>query len=100
MRVEPAALVYHHHRLTPLGFWRQHLSYGRGAYLFHQNRSKAGLVRPEPPTFYWRLLARAFSPADRRRALRILSLLVLSQALNVAGFLIEAAITRNSRREI
>jgi glycosyltransferase involved in cell wall biosynthesis len=54
----PEALVRHHQELTPVGFWRQQVRYGRGAWRF---RTGQGPRRPEPLRFYLGLLRRGFA---------------------------------------
>jgi glycosyltransferase involved in cell wall biosynthesis len=83
----PEALVRHHQELTPAGFWRQQVRYGRGAYRFRAGQGT--LRRPEPPAFYLGLLRRGF--ADGVRA----GLLVgLAQVATAAGVAAEAAAAR------
>ncbi|HEY7529224.1 MAG TPA: glycosyltransferase [Gemmatimonadota bacterium] len=92
------AVVRHRHELTLRRFWRQHLHYGRGAFVFHGVRARrAGRFRLEPPSFYARLLLRPWSdglPAPIRTA----ALLALSQLANAAGFAVEAATELGERR--
>ncbi len=86
----PEALVRHHQELTPAGFWRQQVRYGRGAWRFRTGR---GPRRPEPPRFYLGLLRRGF--ADGVRA----GLLVcLAQLATAVGMLREAAAARRRPR--
>ena len=87
----PGALVRHHQELTPAGFWRQQVRYGRGAYRF---RAGHGILRrPERPRFYLGLLRRGF--ADGVRA----GLLVcVAQLATAVGMIQEAAATRRGSR--
>ena len=83
----PGALVRHHQELTPAGFWRQQVRYGRGAYRFRVGHGT--LRRPEPLRFYLGLLRRGF--ADGVRA----GLLVcVAQVATAVGIIQEAAATR------
>jgi glycosyltransferase involved in cell wall biosynthesis len=84
----PKALVYHAHRLTPAGFWRQHFNYGHGAAVFHQSRAErtGQPVRIEPLAFYGGLISFPFRSEPLPRALALSALLVASQAANAAGF--------------
>jgi GT2 family glycosyltransferase len=85
------ARVAHAHPMTCRSFWRQHYSYGRGAWGFRRARAKrgAGPVRVEPIAFYWGLVTYPF----KRRGLsgfRLAARLVLAQLANAAGFASEA----------
>ncbi len=60
---EPEALVRHHQELTPAGFWRQQVRYGRGGYRFRADHRT--LLRPEPAGFYAGLLRRGFAEGPR-----------------------------------
>ncbi len=97
----PEALVYHSHALTFRTFWRQHFNYGRGAFRFHQARSRRSQerIRPEPLSFYLNLPCHPFSQVRGREALLLAALLVMSQVANTAGFLWEAVNQRGSREE-
>ncbi|MGH3800821.1 MAG: glycosyltransferase family 2 protein, partial [Pseudonocardiaceae bacterium] len=64
---EPSALVRHHQELSPAGFWRQQLRYGRGAYRFRSDRGT--LLRLEAPRFYAGLLRRGLAHGPRAGAL-------------------------------
>ena len=85
----PEVLVYHAHALTFRTFWRQHFSYGRGAFRFHQARTRrgSGRLRVEPVSFYVDLLRYPISRARGMQALLFVVLLVVSQVANVTGFL-------------
>jgi GT2 family glycosyltransferase len=93
MAYAPQALVYHAHGLTLRTFWQQHFNYGRGAFHFHQVRTRRGQERPrmEPRQFYLNLVRHPFSQAQGGRALLLASLVILSQAANAAGFFREGA---------
>jgi glycosyltransferase involved in cell wall biosynthesis len=88
----PDAIVNHAHRLCLASFVRQHFGYGRGAYLFHQERRKYTRepVVVEPMKFYRDLVLHA-RKANLDRAGRLMALMALSQVLTVAGFIREAA---------
>ncbi|MGH8007293.1 MAG: glycosyltransferase [Candidatus Binatia bacterium] len=88
MTYAPEAIVYHAHALTFRAFWRQHFSYGRGAFYFHQAhaRRSRGHIRPEPLSFYLDLLRYRSSQMSGRRALSLAMLLGVSQVANAAGF--------------
>ncbi len=63
----PSALVVHHQELTPAGFWRQQVRYGRGAYRFHRNATSG--THLQPPRFYVDLLRRALAQGPTTAAL-------------------------------
>ena len=93
----PDAVVRHAHALTPAGFVRQHLHYGRGAYHYHRLRASAPV--PEPLAFYGRLVAYPLSAPRRsvRSALHV-ALLGVAQVANVAGYAAEARAARRAAR--
>jgi glycosyltransferase involved in cell wall biosynthesis len=84
----PEAVVHHAHALTFWKFLRQHYAYGRGAYFFHQIRSRrgAGHVKVEPLAFYRNLLRYPLSHVGGARAVGLSWLLACAQVANVAGF--------------
>lgn len=88
----PDALVYHAHELSLRTFWRQHFNYGRGAFRFHQARARRHQTRfkIEPPSFYLNLIRAGLSQKPMGRRLMLTSLLLISQAANLKGFLWEA----------
>lgn len=87
----PSARIHHSHPMGPGEFWRQHLTYGRGARQFHRARSlrRAGPVRIEPARFYVRLLCFPLRHRLCLRTLMLSALLLLAQVAYVAGFLLE-----------
>jgi glycosyltransferase involved in cell wall biosynthesis len=87
----PEVLVYHAHVLTLQTFWRQHFTYGRGAFRFHQVRAKRSQqrIRLEPLSFYLNLLRYPSFRGQGWRTLSIAALLVLSQGANLAGLVWE-----------
>ena len=84
----PDAKINHYHKLSLASFWKQHFGYGRGAFCFHQIRSRrvAKDIEVEPLSFYFKLLFYPFSQIDRQPKILLSSLLFLSQVANVAGF--------------
>lgn len=82
IQLEPAAVVLHHYQRGPVGFWRQQVRYGRGAYRYR--RRNGGAWRRERGSFYRALLARAF-----RRGLGVGSLVAAAQMAAALGFLAE-----------
>lgn len=88
MQYAPEMKVNHAHFLTFKSFWRQHFNYGRGAFYFHQLRSKrnAEPMQVEPLKFYLELVTFPFRKKRSGRTLSLSGLLFLSQVANVAGF--------------
>lgn len=91
LTLEPSAVMAHRPVLDMRGFWRQHVRYGRGAYLF--SRSTAGREWQEPAAFYIGLLRLGF-----RTGMRYLLLMLLAQLATVVGFVSQAAQARERRR--
>jgi GT2 family glycosyltransferase len=99
----PEAVVYHAHALTLRTFWRQHFTYGIGAYQFHRARAEraTGRFRIEPANFYAGIIRYPFTQSQGVAAGSLLTgLLILSQVANATGFLWEwtqAAFGRGDR---
>ena len=91
LRFVPDAQLVHSHAMGLREFCRQHLAYGRGARQFHRARAirRAAPIRIESLWFYIRLLAFPFRRWEPSRALRISTLLLLSQLTSLVGFLLE-----------
>ena len=87
------AVVYHSHKLSMAAFWRQHFSYGQGAYNFHKTRAIRGQekIKLEPASFYTGLVG---YPYKRKvKNLYFISfLMVLSQIANALGYYWERAV--------
>lgn len=91
-----AALVRHEHHLTLFGFLAQHFRYGRGAKHYQERRlARSNKTSVEPLSFYWGLLT--YNPPQplRWRRLPVACLILLSQAVNAAGFFWEKLVVRN-----
>jgi glycosyltransferase involved in cell wall biosynthesis len=83
------AVVHHAHRMTLLGFWRQHFNYGQGAFHFHTLRAQRGIGRiaVEPLSFYLNLLLYPLQqPLLRSQRVLVSLLFCLSQCANTLGF--------------
>jgi GT2 family glycosyltransferase len=95
----PEAVVRHMRHLTPREFWRQHFSYGRGAWNLHQVRAERdwGQFSVEP-SFYSELARQAWRRRDGAGRPSLVALGVISQVANAAGFAREAAAARLGRR--
>jgi hypothetical protein len=85
----PEAVVLHHQQLTMSRFWRQQVSYGRGAARFRRTQ-RAGLERPG---FYSRLVREAFTSG-----VGVGALVLLAQLATAAGVALERMRRVASRR--
>ncbi|MBI4751476.1 MAG: glycosyltransferase [Acidobacteria bacterium] len=87
----PHAHVAHSHELTLKSFWKQHFTYGCGAYAFHQARARRNQehLKIEPFSFYWNLIFYPFRQYSVWSAWRFSLLFLLSQLANTSGFLWE-----------
>ena len=85
------AVVYHRNRTTLPSFTRQHLNYGRGAWIFHQARARRARnrVKIEPLSFYSRLVAFPLTAGRTSQTLVLCALLAWTQVLNAAGYFLE-----------
>jgi GT2 family glycosyltransferase len=97
----PGAVIHHAHELTFASFWHQHFAYGRGAYRFHQTRqSRASApMHLEPLTFYLRFLKYPFRQPRLTitSSTAMLTLFLVSQIANGAGFCMERWSQRSTR---
>lgn len=91
------AVIHHAHHMSLRQYWRQHFSYGRGAWYYHRIRAKrlAEGVRREPLRFYLDLIAYPFGREPLRRAMPLAVLLFLSQAANALGYFYERWVGRH-----
>lgn len=82
------AVVRHSHRLSLMGFLRQHYTYGRGAWHFHRARAErgSGPVPVEPLPFLTGMLAYPFKDKSVRRPLAVSLLIGASVAMNAVGY--------------
>lgn len=87
------AAIAHSHHLTLVAFWRQHFSYGRGAYRYHRCRIAEGndqrgqsyRFHLSLPALLWKQL-RSRSLGER---CKLVSILVISFAANTCGYFSE-----------
>lgn len=84
----PDAVVHHAHALSLAGFLRQHYTYGRGAWHYHQARAERGRepVPVEPLRFLAGMLNYPFRQTDLRRPLAVSLLIAGSVVMNVLGY--------------
>lgn len=96
---EPAAVIYHCHRLTALRFCQQHFNYGRGGYHFNVVRKAAGRgpVPREPLRFHLDLITYNLRRGEVRLGLAQLPIMTASQAAVALGYLVEAVRRRQQR---
>lgn len=88
----PAARVGHAHHLGLGSFVRQHFRYGRGILCFRvlrrrRHREGPAPIRPEPWSFYMRLIAFPFQEVGGLRGLRGCGLAALAQFATALGCL-------------
>ena len=100
MTFVPDAVVGHAHRMSVGGFIRQHVGYGRGAYLFKRARQSRS---PEASSvelgFYAGLLPRIVRlMRGRRNPAALAALLVVWQMANTAGYVQAWAAARAPHR--
>jgi GT2 family glycosyltransferase len=88
LRYVPSARVMHYRPMNFTGFWRLHVSYGRGSSDYHERQKSRGVTRitPEPFSFYTGLLRYPSRQTPGRNVMRLAALLVLSQIANAYGF--------------
>lgn len=93
----PDAVVRHMKELTPVGLWRQHFGYGRGAWQFHRKRQEHGWGRfAVEPGFYRQLARQVRRPRDGAGTASVAALALVAQVANAAGFAREAVLGRPS----
>ncbi len=82
----PSATILHSHEMTLKKFFKQHFNYGQGAFQFHHLRNvrDSGRHRVEPLSFYFDMFRLAFN--KKQNALKMASLLFVSQFANAAGY--------------
>ena len=88
---EPEALGEHTFCPTLAGLCRRYFRYGRGALRFHRSEAKRGQRVQLEGSFYLDLVREAFAHERGVRAVRLVSLVVVTQAAYAVGFLAESA---------
>lgn len=88
MKYAPEATIRHAHHLSLDSFCRQHFSYGRGSFCFHQIRAERNhtSVRFEAFKFYKDLLTYPLSRKDVKSPWFVSILFFLSQIATTTGF--------------
>jgi glycosyltransferase involved in cell wall biosynthesis len=79
---DPSAVVHHAPALDLLGFWRQHVRYGRAA----RALMSGGASRFAAPSFYGALVRSGF-----REGLDVGALVLVSQVATAAGYVLQSA---------
>lgn len=87
----PSAVVHHFHTLGPRTFFRQHFGYGRGSRRFRNEAAQSSGARPrfERAGFYVGIVSEPFGRMPLLQALRVSTLLAVSQLATVLGFVWE-----------
>jgi GT2 family glycosyltransferase len=98
----PEGIVYHAHELSLTSFWRQHFTYGRGAFHFRTVLVATGQrpVKLEGLAFYKNLVLYPWRSSKDSRRCRCTSLMVLTQFANVFGFGFEALVSAGKGTQI
>lgn len=88
MTYAPEVNIVHAHDLSLRSFWKQHFSYGRGAFYFHTARAQRteDKIKVEPFSFYLNLLIYPLKQRVNGFQLSLSGLFLLSQMAMVAGF--------------
>ncbi|MGF1514129.1 MAG: glycosyltransferase [Elainellaceae cyanobacterium] len=90
MLYDPDIVIYHAHPMTLQQFWRQHFTYGQGAFRFHNTRSKKGWGNFKiEGNYYVNLLLYPFRHGQSRQGASLTFALLVSQVANLSGFLWE-----------
>jgi glycosyltransferase involved in cell wall biosynthesis len=87
MTYAPEVIIYHAHPMTLRSFWKQHFSYGQGAFRFHQTRAEKGWGNFQiEGNYYLNLLRYPFENGQGKQGLVLTAVLFVSQVANAAGF--------------
>jgi len=101
MTYAPEVVIYHAHPMTLRSFWKQHFTYGQGAYRFHQLRASKGWGDFEiEGNYYLRLLRYPFTHGQSKQGLTLTAVLFVSQVANAAGFFWQMARSLNTPRTL
>lgn len=87
MIYDPNIVIYHAHPMTLRQFWKQHFTYGQGAFRFHNTRAKKGWGNFKiEGNYYVSLLLYPFRHGQSRQGIPLTFALLVSQVANLAGF--------------
>lgn len=101
MTYAPEVVIYHAHPMTLRSFWKQHFSYGQGAFRFHQERAKKGWGNFQiEGNYYLELLRYPFVNGQGRQGIILTTVLFVSQVANAVGFFWEMALFKKNQGSI
>ncbi|HHP7243214.1 MAG TPA: glycosyltransferase [Elainellaceae cyanobacterium] len=87
MTYSPEVVIYHAHPMTLRSFWKQHFSYGQGAFRFHKTRAEKGWGNFQiEGNYYLNLLRYSLDNGPEKQGLVLIAVLFISQVANAAGF--------------
>ena len=87
MTYAPEVIIYHAHPMSLKSFWKQHYSYGQGAFRFHKTRAEKGWGSFKvEENYYLKLLRYPFVNGQGYKGLTLTAVLFVSQVANAAGF--------------
>jgi len=99
MTYAPEVVIYHAHPMTLRSFWKQHFSYGQGAFRFHQTRAEKGWGNFQiEGNYYLNLLRYPFENGQGKQGLVLTAVLFVSQVANAAGFFWEMIQSKKASR--
>jgi GT2 family glycosyltransferase len=86
----PNAVIHHAHSLTLKTFWNQHMSYGRGAFMFNRTYASRGCKGSTLTCDFYiaflRLFSNSIKAIPRLCVCRLAFLMAIWQIANTAGF--------------
>ncbi len=87
MTYAPEVVIHHAHPMSLKSFWKQHYSYGQGAFRFHKTRAEKGWGNFKiEENYYFNLLRYPFVNGQGYKGLILTGVLFVSQVANAAGF--------------
>jgi glycosyltransferase involved in cell wall biosynthesis len=96
----PDAIVDHAHVMGLIGFFKQHLGYGRGAWRYHRARADRGTGQLKPEgSFYLSCFRAPFRTQPIHRAIALAVLMSVWQIANTCGFVFQALYDGRSKRK-
>jgi len=87
---EPNAVVNHAHHMTARHFWKQHVNYGKGAFIFHDRyaRDNGSHIKFERIKFYADLVCYPWQTVEENK-LQLTALMLEAQLACASGFMTE-----------
>jgi GT2 family glycosyltransferase len=98
MTYAPDVIIYHAHPMTLRSFWKQHFSYGQGAFRFHKTREEKGWGQFKIEGNYYLNMLRYPFNQHPTQAIPLSWALLVSQVANAAGFFWEMGRQRSPNR--